>query len=81
MPIIDIIVPKWGLEIEEVRITEWLKAVGDRVEVGEPIIIVETDKASGEIEAEVGGRLVEILAEPDEEFEVGALLGRIQTDG
>jgi pyruvate/2-oxoglutarate dehydrogenase complex dihydrolipoamide acyltransferase (E2) component len=81
MPIVDIVVPKWGLEIEEVRVIEWVKALGDRIEAGEPIILVETDKASGEIEAEVSGRLVEILAEPDQEFEVGALLGRIETDG
>ena len=80
MAIVDIIVPKWGLESDNVRVTEWLKSLGDRVTAGEPIVLVETEKASGEIEAEVNGRLFEILAEPDEEFAVGALLGRIRTD-
>lgn len=53
--------PKWGMGLEEGTIVRWLKAVGDRVEKGEPIAEVETAKAIQEVAAPVGGTLIEIL--------------------
>ena len=54
-------IPKIGLVMEAVRVTRWLKNVGDTVTVGEPLVEVETEKSVVEIEATVSGRLVEIL--------------------
>lgn len=79
--IVDITVPHWGLEMEEATVVKWLKQIGDRVEQGEPIMILETDKAEGELEAEVSGRLTEALVSPDDVVKPGDVVGRIEVDG
>lgn len=80
MRIVDITVPTWGLEMEEATVIEWLKQVGDTIREGEPIVTIETDKASGEVEAEASGRLMEILVEPGTAVEPGNVLGRMEID-
>ena len=47
--------------MEEGTITRWLKAVGEKVEEGEPLVEIETAKVTQEMEAPVSGRLVKIL--------------------
>ncbi len=81
MKIIDIKVPNWGLDMEEATVTDWFKQVGDSITTGEPILTMETDKASGEVEAEVSGVLVEILANPGDVVKTGDLLGRMEING
>ena len=81
MKVVEITVPSWGLEMEEATFTGWLKQVGERVEEGEPICTLETDKAAGEVEAEVSGRLIEVVAAPGDVVKPGAVLGRIEVDG
>lgn len=81
MKITDFVLPKWGLEMEEATVTEWLKQVGDRVEAGEPVVAIETDKAAGEVEAEVSGRLIEIRTAPGTVVKPGEVLARIEVDG
>lgn len=56
-----VILPKWGMGIEEGTVTRWLKSVGDRIQKGEPIVEIETAKATQEVEAPVTGTLIEIL--------------------
>ncbi|MBX6377941.1 MAG: hypothetical protein IRY95_05260, partial [Clostridia bacterium] len=53
--VVDIVMPKWGLTMEEGTIVEWLKQVGEPVREGEPVLVVETEKASGEVEAPASG--------------------------
>jgi pyruvate/2-oxoglutarate dehydrogenase complex dihydrolipoamide acyltransferase (E2) component len=79
--IAEITLPKWGLEMEEATVIEWFKQVGDKVEKGENLLMVETDKAEGEVEAEVSGRLVEIVAQVDDVVPVGGVLCQIELDG
>ncbi len=67
--------PKWGLSMTEGRIDVWLKQPGDRVEKGEEIVDVETDKISSSVEAPFNGVLRRVLALSDETLPVGALLG------
>jgi pyruvate/2-oxoglutarate dehydrogenase complex dihydrolipoamide acyltransferase (E2) component len=55
------VLPKWGMGIDEGTVTKWLKAVGERVQQGEPIVEIETAKATQEVEAPVSGVLVKIL--------------------
>jgi pyruvate/2-oxoglutarate dehydrogenase complex dihydrolipoamide acyltransferase (E2) component len=57
----SVVLPKWGMGLEEGTVRRWLKNAGDRVEKGEPIAEVETAKATQEIEAPVSGALTEIL--------------------
>jgi pyruvate dehydrogenase E2 component (dihydrolipoamide acetyltransferase) len=64
-------IPKIGLVMESVRVTRWLKKVGDEVQLGEPLLEVETEKSVVEIEAAVSGRLEKILAPVGQEAKVG----------
>lgn len=56
-----VVLPKWGMGIEEGTITQWLKIEGDSVTQGEPIVEIETAKATQAVEAPVTGRLSKIL--------------------
>jgi pyruvate/2-oxoglutarate dehydrogenase complex dihydrolipoamide acyltransferase (E2) component len=56
-----VVLPKWGMGIEEGTITRWLKAVGDAVVQGEPLVEIETAKATQEVESPASGKLVQIL--------------------
>lgn len=67
--------PKWGLSMTEGRIDVWLKQPGDRVEKGEEVLDVETDKISSSVEVPFSGVLRRVLALSDETLPVGALLG------
>jgi pyruvate/2-oxoglutarate dehydrogenase complex dihydrolipoamide acyltransferase (E2) component len=60
----NVTVPRLGSsdESDEVRVLRWLKRVGDRVENGEPLLEVETDKVNVQIEAPAAGVLKEIKA-------------------
>jgi multifunctional 2-oxoglutarate metabolism enzyme len=73
--------PQMGESVTEGTILEWLKQVGDRVEVEEPLVEVSTDKVDAAVPAPAAGTLTKILAEPDETVEVGAVLGEIQVGG
>lgn len=76
----EVKVPKWGLTIEKMTILDWLKQVGDDVHEGEGICEVETDKANSEIEAPVGGKLVEQRGQVGMEYTVGDVIAVIETD-
>jgi pyruvate dehydrogenase E2 component (dihydrolipoamide acetyltransferase) len=73
-------IPKIGLVMEAVRVTRWLKNVGDTVTIGEPLVEVETEKSVVEIEATVTGRLVEILVHVGQEASVGNQIARLESD-
>ncbi len=74
-----IVVPHSGV-VETVIIVEWLHAAGDRVEAGEELVIVESEKAETAIESPAGGTL-EILIdadpESDVEVDVGTTIGHV----
>ena len=73
----DIEMPELGESVTEGTITRWLKAVGDTVEVDEPLLEVSTDKVDTEVPSPVAGTLVEILAEEDDTVDVGAVIARV----
>lgn len=75
----DVVVPKWGLTMEEAVLTGWLKNVGDRVAPGEPVAEIETDKATGQVESPAAGTLRETNAKPGDELRPGQVIGRIET--
>jgi len=74
---IDIVVPSLGESITEGTIAAWLKQVGEAVAVDEPLVELETDKATIEICAPKAGVLSEIRVGAGEDVEIGELLGRI----
>ena len=73
----DVAMPELGESVTEGTITQWLKSVGDTVEVDEPLLEVSTDKVDTEIPSPVAGTLVEILADEDDTIEVGEVIARI----
>ena len=52
-------------------ISEWRVSVGERVEVSQPLVVVESDKAIVEVPSPFAGTLIELLAKVDDEIDVG----------
>src|SRR3712207_5681297 len=75
--VVDVSVPQMGESVSEGTVLEWLKKVGDTVEVDEGIVEISTDKVDAELPSPVAGTLVEILAEPDEVVQAGSVVARI----
>ncbi|MFB9775129.1 2-oxoglutarate dehydrogenase, E2 component, dihydrolipoamide succinyltransferase [Brevibacterium otitidis] len=69
--------PALGESVTEGTVTRWLKEVGDSVEVDEPLLEVSTDKVDTEIPSPYAGTLEKILADEDDEVEVGGDLAII----
>ena len=73
----DIVVPVLGESVTEATIAKWLKRAGDAVAVDEPVVELETEKATVELGAPNAGVLVEILAAEGADVAIGAVIGRI----
>src|SRR6218665_1778699 len=71
--------PALGESVTEGTVTRWLKQVGDRVEIDEPLLEVSTDKVDTEIPSPVAGVIEAIHVQEDETVEVGAPLVTIGT--
>ena len=78
---VDIVVPALGESVTEATVAKWLKSAGEAVAVDEPLVELETDKVSVEVNAKSAGVLSEIVADAGAEVEVGAVLGRIDENG
>jgi pyruvate/2-oxoglutarate dehydrogenase complex dihydrolipoamide acyltransferase (E2) component len=73
--------PKWGMGIDEGTVTRWLKRVGERVQIGEPLVEIETAKATQEVESPASGTLAQILVEEGQTAPVNTALALIEEDG
>lgn len=74
---VDLIMPKLGLTMEEGTVVRWLVAEGDRVEKGQPVLEVETDKVVVEVEATASGIIGPLLVGEGQTVPVTTLLARI----
>src|SRR5690554_734688 len=72
-----VLMPKLGLTMEEGSITKWIKKERDRVEKGENILEIMTDKANFQVEAPESGVLLKIIVSEDTEVPVGTVVGII----
>ena len=77
----EIIMPQLGLTMEEGTIAKWIKQVGDKVAKGDVLVEITTDKLSSEIESEVDGVLLKIVAQEGEDIPVKGLLAIIGEEG
>jgi pyruvate dehydrogenase E2 component (dihydrolipoamide acetyltransferase) len=77
----DVVMPRLSDSMEEGTILAWLKKVGEEVALGEELVEIETDKANMAYEADVAGRLTEILAAEGETLPIGSPIARIGDDG
>ncbi|OYY04990.1 MAG: dihydrolipoamide succinyltransferase [Acidocella sp. 35-58-6] len=73
----DITVPTLGESVTTATIARWMKKVGDNVAADEPLVELETDKVTVEINAPEAGVISEIIMPEGSEVEIGAVLGRI----
>jgi len=74
----EIVVPNLGESVSEATVSKWFKKVGDAVAQDEPLLELETDKVTMEVNAPAAGMLKEIKVAEGKTVEVGALLGMIE---
>jgi 2-oxoglutarate dehydrogenase E2 component (dihydrolipoamide succinyltransferase) len=73
----DIKVPTLGESVTTATVARWIKKAGETVAADEPVVELETDKVTVEVNAPEAGVIGEIVADEGAEVEVGSLLGRI----
>ncbi|MDZ4764069.1 MAG: 2-oxoglutarate dehydrogenase complex dihydrolipoyllysine-residue succinyltransferase [Chloroflexota bacterium] len=73
----NIVVPDLGESVVEATISRWLKKVGDAVTIGEPVVVLATDKVDLEIGAQTAGTLATIIRQDGEDVKIGEVLGDI----
>ncbi len=78
---VEIIVPSLGESVKEATVAKWLKNVGDAIKADEPLVELETDKVTLEVNASAAGTLKEIKVQTGSNVEVGAILGLIGEGG
>jgi 2-oxoglutarate dehydrogenase E2 component (dihydrolipoamide succinyltransferase) len=75
----QIVVPQLGESVTEATVSKWLKKEGESVKADEPIVELETDKVTLEVNAPSDGVIVKISAGEGQTVEVGALLGEFES--
>jgi pyruvate dehydrogenase E2 component (dihydrolipoamide acetyltransferase) len=75
----EVLLPQFGMGMQEGKILRWLKEVGDRVEEGEPLLEIEAEKVTVEVPCPRSGILARILAEVDETVPVREVIAIIMT--
>mgnify|MGYP001487539271 FL=1 len=72
------VLPELGETIEEAEVQEWMVGIDDEVEDGEPILIMQTDKAALEINATASGRLSKMIVSIGQFVKVGEPVAEIE---
>src|SRR2546428_13232174 len=57
----EIVLPQWGMEMQDATVVRWLKQEGDPVQEGEPLVELETAKIATELESIASGVVAHIL--------------------
>ena len=77
----NVILPALGMAQDTGKIVQWLKTEGEQVAKGEPLLEIETDKATVEVEAPADGVLARITAAAGEDIPVGQVIATILAPG
>ena len=75
----NVVLPQMGESVTEATITNWLKNVGDSIEVDEAIVEIATDKVDSEVPSEVSGTLIQVNFSEEEVAQVGDVIAVIET--
>ncbi len=73
----DIVLPKWGMSMQDGVISEWLVSVDDAVVEGQPIAVIETEKVDTDLPSPGAGTITELLVEPGDTADVGSVIARM----
>lgn len=76
---IKVLLPQFGMGMQDGEIVRWLKAVGDKVEAGEVLLEVEAAKSTVEVPAPGSGTLIEILVEEGGTADVRSHIATIES--
>ncbi|WP_068675646.1 2-oxoglutarate dehydrogenase complex dihydrolipoyllysine-residue succinyltransferase [Oceanobacillus sp. Castelsardo] len=77
----EIKIPELAESITEGTIAEWLVNVGDKVEKGDPIVELETDKVNVEVNSDFSGVITEVLQEEGNDVSVGDIIAKLDENG
>ena len=77
----NIVVPELGESVVEARVARWLKKAGEQVEVGEPLVELETEKVDLEVNADKRGIIASIAHNEGDDVKIGDVLGVIDESG
>ncbi len=72
----ELVVPQMGV-VEQVLVVEWLVSDGAAVNAGDPVVMIDTDKAETELEAPATGRIDIRVPASDDEVAVGTVLAAV----
>ena len=75
----EVILPKWGMTMQDGTIAQWMVSEGQHVQEGDPIAVIETEKVETELPCPDSGTVVEIVAEEGDTVEVGAVIAWLET--
>ena len=75
---VEVTIPKLGLTMQEATVVRWLKKPGDTVKSGEPLLEIETEKITCEVESPADGTLSEIVVGDGTVAPVAAVIGLIE---
>lgn len=78
MPVISVRIPQLGEGLQEALLVEFLKQPGDSIRRDEPIYVMETDKATTDVESPYDGTLVEWVAEPGSVLAIGTEIAKME---
>ncbi len=77
---IELLVPKLGMDTTEALVTTWLVRQGDKLEIGTPLVELETEKVNFAVESEVVGLLTKIIQPAGSVVPVGGVLATLETE-
>ena len=75
----EVILPKWGMTMQDGTVVEWLVSEGQRVQEGHPIAVIETEKVETELPCPETGTVAEIIVDEGDTVEVGAVLAWLES--
>jgi len=77
---VEIVLPKWGMTMQEGTISSWTVSVGSIVAEGDPVAIIETEKVETDLPSPASGTIVEVLVPAGDTVLVGTVIAWLETE-
>lgn len=78
--VVEVLLPQWGMGMQEGTVLAWYRQVGDAVVEDEPLALIETAKVEADLEAPASGVLVEIVTPEGATVPVHEVLARLEVE-